>query len=82
MVITAAIILKIPRFFHFQLTRVNGIIDYETTELMEDPTYIMFNAYWDDLLAIGLLPLLILIYLNAKIYLKVTKPNKLSYTLL
>ena len=82
MVITAAIILKIPRFFHFQLTRVNGIIDYETTELMEDPTYIMFNAYWDDLLAIGLLPLLILIYLNAKIYLKVTKPNTLSYTLL
>ena len=71
MVISAAVTLKIPRFFHFKLTHTNGVINYETTELMEDPTYIWFTAYWDDLLATGFLPLLILIYLNSRIYLKV-----------
>ena len=71
MVISAAVTLKIPRFFHFKLTYDNGVVNYETTELMEDPTYIWFTAYWDDLLATGLFPFLILIYLNTKIYLKV-----------
>ena len=71
MVISAAVLSKIPRFFHFKLTSVDGVIDYETTYLMEDPTYIWFTAYWDDLLVTGFVPFFILIYLNARIYLKV-----------
>ena len=71
MVIMAAVTLKIPRFFHFKLTDHNGALMYETTALMEDPMYIWFSAYWDDLFATGFLPFTILIYLNARIYLKV-----------
>ena len=71
MVISAAVVLKIPRFFHFKLIFEDGHLDYTTTDLMEDPTYIWFTAHWDDLLTTGFLPFSILIYLNARIYLKV-----------
>ena len=70
-VISAAIMLKIPRFFHFRIINENGIWTYGTTRLMEDPSYIWFTAYWDDLFITGLLPFSILIYLNARIYFKV-----------
>ena len=74
-VISAAIMLKIPRFFHFRIINENGIWTYGTTRLMEDPSYIWFTAYWDDLFITGLLPFSILIYLNARIYLKVLYCN-------
>lgn len=78
-VISAAVTLKIPRFFHFKLTYVGNVTNYGTTDLMEDPTYIWFNAYWDDLMATGFLPLAVLIYLNFKIYLKEIITFKVSY---
>ena len=63
--------LKIPRFFHFQLNEDGS--DYVTTHLMENTTYIWTNAYWDDLMVTGFVPLLILIYFNFRIYLRVSK---------
>ncbi len=38
---------------------------------MEDPTYIRFSSYWDELITTGIVPLLALIYFNLRIYLKV-----------
>ena len=67
-----SLILKLPRFFQFKLiTTVDGETDYWTTSIMEDPVYIRFSSYWDDLLTTGFLPLAILIFFNLRIYLKV-----------
>ena len=47
--------------------------DYITTDLMENTVYIWITAYWDDVMVSGLIPLIILIYFNIRIYLKVSK---------
>ena len=70
MVIFGAVLLKIPRFFHFQLNEEGS--DYATSPLMENTAYIWANAYWDDLMITGFIPLLILIYFNLRIYLRVS----------
>ena len=64
--------LKIPRFFHFELLidGENGT-DYRTTQMMEDATYITISAYWDDLMVTGFAPIFVLTYLNLQIYLRV-----------
>jgi hypothetical protein len=71
MVISASVILKIPRFFHFRLNEDGD--DYKTTHLMENTAYIWINAYWDDLMVTGFVPLMVLIYFNVRIYLRVCK---------
>ena len=70
-VIATSVVLKLPRFFHFKLIYMNDAPEYWTTPIIEDPTYIRFSSYWDDLLTTGFLPLAILIFFNLKIYLKV-----------
>ena len=70
-VIATSLIMKLPRFFHLKMIRINGTIEYWTTPIMDDPVYIRFSSYWDDLFATGALPLAISIFLNLKIYLKV-----------
>jgi hypothetical protein len=69
LVIIVSITLDIPRFLHFKL--VDNYTDYWTTSIMEDPVYIRFSSYWDELITTGILPLLALIYFNLRIYLKV-----------
>ena len=67
-------ILKLPRFFQFKLVTTNdGEIDYWTTAIMEDPVYLRFSSYWDDLFSTGFLPLAILTFFNVRIYSKVKK---------
>ena len=70
-VITTSVILKLPRFFHLKLTRINGTVAYWTTPMMDDPVYVRFSSYWDDIFATGAVPLAISIFLNLRIYLKV-----------
>ena len=73
-VFITSIILKLPRFFQFKLIEtVDGETDYWTTSIMEDPVYIRFSSYWDDLIVTGFLPLILIIYFNLKIYLEVNK---------
>ena len=70
----SSVIMKVPRFFHFRLNDEGT--DYATTDMMEDTMYTWTNAYWDDLMVTGFLPLIILVYFNVRIYLTVSK-NKL-----
>jgi hypothetical protein len=71
-VLLLSIGVRVPRFFEFQLVRLeNETIDYDTTNLSEDPMYVQFNAYWNELLVTGLLPLISLIIMNFRIYLKI-----------
>ena len=66
-----SVILKLPRFFHFKLIYINDVPEYWTTPIIEDPDYIRFSSYWDDLFTTGFLPLAISMFFNLKIYLKV-----------
>ena len=70
-VLSISIALKIPRFFHFRMNDEGT--DYITTELMENTVYIWINAYWDDVMVSGFVPLIILVYFNIRIYLKASK---------
>ena len=69
-VIATSVSLKAPRFFQFRLTKFGNVTDYWTTPVMEDPVYIRFSSYWDDLFTTGFLPLAILIFFNVQIYLQ------------
>ena len=66
-----SVILKLPRFFHFKLIYINDVPEYWTTPIIEDPDYIRFSSYWDDLFTTGFLPLAISMFFNLRIYLKV-----------
>ena len=74
-VILISVGVRVPRFFEFQLVyhtlNNNTILDYDTTNLSEDPMYVQFNAYWNELLVTGLLPLILLVLMNFRIYLKI-----------
>ena len=71
--IVTSVVLKLPRFLSFKLITIDAInvTEYWTTSMMEDPDYIRFSSYWDDLFVTGFLPLCISIFFNLRIYLKV-----------
>ena len=76
-VLSAAVVLKIPRFFHFHLVTEadsdgsNKTVEYATSPIYENPTYISFEAYWDSLMVTGFVPLIALVVFNIKIHKKV-----------
>ena len=70
--------VRVPRFFEFQLSESNSTLDYDTTTLAEDPMYVQFNAYWNELLVTGLLPFTLLIIMNFCIYLKIRASSNFS----
>ena len=76
--IFTSVILKLPRFFQFKLIDVYGITEYWTSPIMEDPDFIRFSSYWDDLFTTGVLPLGISIFFNLRIYLKVINVSYLD----
>ena len=59
--------LEIPRFFEFTLIDTGDMITYWTTDLMNNPIYISFTSYWDDLFATGIFPFVALVYFNVLI---------------
>lgn len=66
--------LETPRFFMFELVRLNETrVDFWTTDLMEDPAYIQFSSYWDELLTKGAVPLLALVYFNAHMIVRIRR---------
>ena len=65
--------IKIPMFFQFELTNIDGIAHYWTTALMSDSSYMTFTSYWDELFTTGILPLATTVFFNIRIYLKVHK---------
>jgi len=83
LVVAVSIGLKTPRFFQFKLdyyhpenssSKIN--VDYVTTDLNENPTYIQFSSYWDDIFSCGVLPLLLLVFFNLQMILKIRASNK------
>ena len=65
--------LEFSRFFEFKLNSEGT--EYWTTTLAEDPYYVQFNSYWNEILATGLVPLVMLCYMNFKIFRKIKASN-------
>ena len=76
-VVSAAIFSKLHRFLQFELNEDKN--NYRLGNLMKNPTYIRFNAYWEEMAVTGFIPLFILIYLNLKIYLEVRVSSSFPY---
>lgn len=74
--IVCSVTLELPRFLEFKLVKNNT--DYWTTDLMEDPNYIQFNSYWNELFATSALPLICLMYMNFKIYQKIRASSQFA----
>ena len=76
-VVTISIMTRLPRFFTFEL-KEDGT-DYRISDMLQDPIYIRFSSYWDDIVVTGLIPLLLLMYFHSKMYLKVKMATKYIY---
>ena len=70
-VLAFAIVKNIPRFIQFRLDKD----DYWPSPLMENPAYIRFSSFWDEVLISGVVPLVLLVFFNINIYLKVMFPE-------
>ena len=70
-VFISAFLLKLPRFFHFELDETGN--DYHPSKMFEDLNYIKITAYWDDLIITGILPIITVAFLNLQTYLNVSK---------
>lgn len=68
-----SISLDFSRFFEFKLN--DEQTEYWTTDLSENPHYVQFNSYWNEILATGLVPLVLLCYMNWKIFRKIKASN-------
>ena len=38
---------------------------------MENPDYVQFSSYWNDIIVTGLLPLILLCYMNLRVFVKI-----------
>ena len=67
--------LEFSRFFEFQLKshheKDNLIYYYGTTCMAENPYYVQYNSYWNEIFASGLVPLILLCHMNLKIFQKI-----------
>ena len=58
-------------FFQFELIYNNDVPKYWTAPMMDDPSYVLFTSFWDELFTTGILPLALTTYFNIRIYAKV-----------
>jgi len=78
-VLAFAVTLEFPRFFEMRIDKVNHDMQYVTTDIMENPYYVQFNSYWNELFVTGFVPLFTLCYMNLKMFFKIKDSSK--YTL-
>ena len=77
LVVLLAFFVNFPKFLEFEHFTKNGTLNYWTTDLNENATYVIFNSYHECAI-IGVLPLIALCYLNYKIYRKIRKSSELK----
>lgn len=68
-VMIVSVLLEFPRFFEMALSDDKS--HYWTTSLKENPNYVQFSSYWNEITATLLMPLLLLMYMNLRIFLKI-----------
>ena len=67
--------LEFSRFFEFKMSSPD-YAHYETTCMAENPYYVQFNSYWNEIFATGLVPLILLCFMNLKIFQKIKVSQK------
>ena len=88
--VIVSFLVNIPKFFEFRRKQPSPELivssnessdtfnlDYWTTELNENPRYVVFSSY-HEVAVIGFVPLIALCYLNYKIYVKIKKSMDLT----
>ena len=70
---------NIPKFFEFEKVMRKERLDYTTTALNNQKTYIAFCSWWEDLIVIGTVPILALMVFNTRIYLKLRASDRLEF---
>ena len=68
-VLALAVVKNLPRYLQFEL--IDDSTEYWTSPIMENPDYIRFSSYWDEIFISGIVPLVSLVFFNTRIYLKV-----------
>lgn len=84
LVMLISVAVNTGRFLEFELvssvengsSEAVGEYNFKQTDLMADERYIVFSRYWNEIVVMGILPLLGLILLNYGIYTKIRKSNK------
>lgn len=82
-VMLLSLLINMPKFFEFKHLTAgagqdnNTLLYYWTTDLNEDPTYVVFNSY-HEVAVVGFIPLLALCYMNYMIYVKIKKSSLLK----
>ncbi len=71
-ILIAASVGNLPRFFEFSLIYddIDEEPDFWTTDINEDPRYIMWSSY-HELITSGIFPLICLCYYNYEIYARI-----------
>ena len=72
-VLAFAVTLEFPRFFEMELQyhKDKDQYTYLTTGIMENPYYVQFNSYWNELFVTGFVPLFTLCYMNLRMFFKI-----------
>lgn len=74
----ASIFISVPKFFEFtHIYDENGTLQYWTSDLNENATYVVFSSYYECLM-IGIIPLVALCFLNYKIYIGIHHSTELQ----
>jgi hypothetical protein len=50
--------------------------EYWTTPLMENTAYIRMNSYWNELTVSGIVPIVLLVFMNLRIHLKISASSR------
>ena len=77
----ASIIFNLPKFFESRVVLIEKsdgsmVSEIDVTELRKNPTYAIYYNCWARIIVTGLIPIVLLIYFNYKVYkdVKVSPP--------
>lgn len=77
LVVLVSVMVSLPKFFEFKHITVNNTLNYWTSDLNENASYVVFSSY-HECAVIGVVPLIALCYLNYKIYIKIRKSAEIK----
>ena len=69
----ASIIFNLPKFFESRVVLIEKsdgsmVSEIDVTELRKNPTYAIYYNCWARIIVTGLIPIVLLIYFNYKVY--------------
>ena len=81
--IALSFLFNVPKFLEVTTREKNGINEVNTSSLRRDPDYIFwYSMYiiWHPTLTTGILPFIVLTYMNTRIYMEIKQSRLVSQT--